>query len=69
MAKFCCCRVLKVTEASQVLMDVMGCQESLGLMVFMAAMVWMAYQDWMGSLAPPAHLEYPAPMAAMGTRV
>ena len=50
------------------MMDAMGCQESLDLMVFMAAMVWMVCQGWMGSLAPPARLEYPAPMAVMGTR-
>ena len=55
-------------EASQVLMDVMGCRESPGLMVFMAAMVWMVSQDWMGSLAHQGLLGYPAPMAAMETR-
>ena len=65
---YCLCRVLKVMEASQVLMDVTGCQESLDLTVFMAAMVWMVCQDWMGFLAPQGRLGYPAPMAAMETR-
>ena len=55
-------------EASQALMDVMGCRESQDLTVFMAAMVWMVCQGWMGFLAPPALLGYPAPMAAMETR-
>ena len=55
-------------EASQVLMDAMGCQESRDLMEFMAAMVWMVCQDWMGFLAPQEHPGYPAPMAAMETR-
>ena len=62
------CRVLKVMEASQVLMDVTGCLESLALMEYMAAMGWMAWQGWMVFPVPPALLVYQAPMAAMVTR-
>ena len=51
------------------MMDVMGCRESQDLTVFMDAMVWMVCQGWMGFLAPQALLGYPAPMAAMETRV